>query len=117
MPRTKGGPKTRWRRKRVLKKAKGFYGARRKLYGPARETVDRGLAYAFKGRKQKKRQYRNLWTVRINAAVRPLDLSYSRLICGLKKANVELDRRVLADLAVSDPTALKAVAQVARQHL
>lgn len=109
MPRTKGGPKTRQRRKRVLKRAKGYYGARRKLYGPARETVDRALAYAFSGRKEKKRDYRALWIARINAAVRPLKLSYSRFIAGLKKAKIELDRRVLADLAIHDPKGFEAV--------
>lgn len=115
MPRTKGGFKTRQRRKRVLKRAKGYWGARRKLFGPAKETLDRALAYAFAGRKQRKRSYRSLWIARINAAVRPLKLSYSQLICGLKKANVELDRRVLADLAVNDPKTLEAIAAFARQ--
>ena len=117
MPRTKGGFKTRQRRKRVLKRAKGNWGARRKLFPIAKDTVDRGLAYAFAGRKQKKRQYRNLWVTRINAAVRPLQLSYSRLVNGLKRAKVELDRRVLAELAQSDPAAFQAVAGIAKQHL
>ena len=117
MPRTKGGYKTRQRRNRVLKRAKGFWGARRKLYAVAKETVDRAMAYAFVGRKQKKRSFRRLWITRINAAARPLDLSYSRLINGLSKANVELDRRILADLAVNDPTAFAAVAGVAKQSL
>jgi large subunit ribosomal protein L20 len=115
MPRTKGGYKTRRRRKRVLKRAKGFWGARRKLYGVARETVDRALAYAFSGRKEKKRQFRRLWITRINAAVRPLELNYSRFMSGLKKADVELDRSILADLAVSDPETFQAVAAVAKQ--
>jgi large subunit ribosomal protein L20 len=115
MPRTKGGYKTRRRRKRVLKRAKGFWGARRKLYGVARETVDRALAYAFSGRKEKKRQFRRLWITRINAAVRPLELNYSRFMNGLKKADVELDRSILADLAVSDPETFQAVAAVAKQ--
>lgn len=116
MPRTKGGPKTRHRRKRILKLAKGYWGARRKLYAVARETVDRALAYAFAGRKQKKRQYRRLWIVRINAALRAQSLSYSRFIHALKKANVDLDRRVLADLALHDPTAFEAVVGVAKEH-
>ena len=115
MPRTKGGPKTRRRRKRVLKLAKGFFGARRKLYGVARETVDRALAYAFAGRKQRKRQFRSLWIVRINAGLRPHGLSYSRFIHGLKRASIALDRRVLADLAFHDPTAFAAIADAARQ--
>jgi large subunit ribosomal protein L20 len=117
MPRTKGGPKTRWRRKRVLKRAKGYYGARRKLFAPAKETVDRALAYAFSGRKQKKRQYRRIWVVRLNAAVRPLSLSYSRFINGLKRAHIEIDRRVLADIAMRDPETFKAVADAAKKAL
>ena len=116
MPRTKGGPKTRHRRKRVLKRAKGFWGARRKLYAVARETVDRALAYAFAGRKQRKRQFRSLWITRINAALRPLGISYSRFIGGLSSAGVELDRRVLADLALHDPTAFEAVVGLAKEH-
>lgn len=117
MSRVKGGPKTHWRRKRVLNRAKGFYGARRKLYGVARETVDRALAFAFAGRKQKKRQYRSLWIARINAAVRPAGLSYSRFINGLSRAGVEIDRRVLADLAIHDPKGFEAVANKAKQAL
>ena len=117
MPRTKGGYKTRQRRNRVLKRAKGFWGARRKLYAVAKETVDRALAYAFVGRKLKKRQYRRLWNVRINAAVRPHGLSYSRFMFGLKSAGVELDRRALADLALHDPTAFEAVAGLAKKSL
>lgn len=117
MPRTKGGPKTRWRRKRILKRAKGYFGARRKLFAVAKETVDRALAYAFAGRKQKKRQYRKLWITRINAAVRPLDLSYSRFINGLKRAKIDLDRRVLADMALRDPASFESVAKLAKQAL
>ena len=116
MPRTKGGPKTRQRRKRVLKLAKGYWGARRKLYAVAKETVDRALAYAFAGRKQKKRQYRRLWVTRINAALGTQELSYSRFIHGLKKANINLDRRVLADLAKHDPSAFAAVVGLAKEH-
>ena len=117
MPRTKGGYKTRQRRNRVLKRAKGFWGARRKLYAFSNETVYCVISFAFIGRKQKKRTFRRLWVTRINAAARPHDLSYSRLINGLKKANIELDRKVLADLAVSDPQAFAAVAAVAKQSL
>ena len=116
MPRTKGGPKTRHRRKRILKLAKGYWGARRKLYAVARETVDRALAYAFSGRKQNKRQYRRLWIARINAALGTETLNYSRFIHGLKKANIDLDRRVLADLALNDPAAFTAVVGVAKEH-
>lgn len=113
--RVKGGPKTRWRRKRIIKRAKGFFGARRKLYAVARETVDRALDYAYFGRKQKKRQFRRLWISRINAAVRPHDLSYSRFIHGLSHAGVELDRKVLADVALKDPTGFAAIANIAKQ--
>ena len=113
MARTKGGWATRARRKRTLKRAKGYWGARRKLYAVARETVDRALAYAFEGRKQRKRSFRSLWIARINAAARPHGLSYSRLMNGLGRANVELDRRVLADLAVEDPKGFEAVTDAA----
>lgn len=117
MARTKGGFKTRQRRKRVLGRAKGYYGARRKLYAVAKETVDRALAYAFSGRKEKKRQFRRLWITRINAAVRPVGLSYSRLINGLNKAGIQLDRRVLADLAIHQPEAFTAIAEKAKAAL
>lgn len=115
MPRTKGGPKTRHRRKRIFKLAKGYWGARRKLYAVAKETVDRALAYAFSGRKQKKRQYRRLWIARINGALGK-QLSYSRFVHGLKKADIHLDRRALADLALHDPSAFTAVVGLAKEH-
>ena len=117
MPRTKGGCKTRHRRKRILKLAKGYYGARRKLYAVARETVHRALAYAFSGRKQKKRVFRRIWIVRINAAVRAQGLSYSRFMAGLKRAHIELDRRVLADLAFRRDPALTEIIALAQQSL
>lgn len=117
MPRTKGGFKTRHRRKKILKLAKGYWGARRKLYGVARETVDRALAYAFAGRKQKKRQYRGLWIARINAALEPQATSYSRFVHGLKQANIDLDRKVLADLAQHDPAAFAQVVSLAKAKL
>jgi len=117
MARTKGGFKTRQRRKRVLKRAKGYWGARRKLYAVAKETVDRALVYAFAGRKQRKRQFRSIWIVRINAAVRPLQMSYSRFIQGLNKANIQIDRKILADLAVHDTAGFEAVAKLAKQAL
>jgi large subunit ribosomal protein L20 len=117
MPRTKGGYKTRQRRNRILKMAQGYWGARRKFYAVARETVDRALAYAFTGRKLKKRQFRALWIQRINAAVRPQGLNYSRFIHGLDKAGVELDRRALADLAATQPAAFCAVVDVAKAQL
>ena len=114
MPRTKGGYKTRARRKRTLKRAKGFWGARRKLYAVARETVDRALAFAFIGRKQKKRQYRALWIQRINAGARINGMSYSRFVGGLKKAGIEIDRKVLADLAVHEKAAFAAIVEKAK---
>ena len=117
MPRTKGGYKTRRRRNNVLKQAKGYYGARSRLYKTAQESVDKALQYAYKGRKMKKREFRALWISRINAAARPLGLNYSNFIGGLAKAGVELDRRVLADLAIHDPNAFAAVATVAKDSL
>ena len=117
MPRTKGGYKTRRRRNKVLKQAKGYYGARSRLYTTAQESVDKALQYAYKGRKMKKREFRALWISRINAAARPLGLNYSNFIGGLAKAGVELDRRVLADLAIHDPNAFAAVATVSKDSL
>ena len=114
MSRTKGGFKTRRRRNRLLKQASGYWGARHKLYGVAKETVDRALAFAFGGRKQKKRDFRSLWIVRINAAVREQGLSYNAFVRGLKDAHVELDRRTLAEIAVSDPKTFSEVVNVAK---
>jgi len=103
MPRVKRGFKARHRRNKVLKLAKGYRGARSKLFRSATEAVDRALNYAFRDRRVKKRDFRALWITRINAAARINGLSYSKLIHGLKKAMVEIDRKVMADLAVSDP--------------
>ena len=103
MPRAKGGSKTRQRRKKILKKAKGYFGGRRKLYRTAAETVLRAGAFAYRGRKQKKRRARALWIVRINAACRLAGMSYSVFMAGLKKAGVLLDRKILAELALADP--------------
>ena len=114
MARVKGGAKTRRRRKRVLKMAEGYYGTRSRLFSIATETVDRALWFGFRDRKVKKRDFRKLWIARINAAARPLGISYSRLIDGLKKANVALDRRVLANLAATDPDGFAAVARFAQ---
>jgi large subunit ribosomal protein L20 len=110
MPRAKGGSKTRQRRKKILKKAKGYVGGRRKLYKTAAETVLRAGAFAYRDRRQKKRRARSLWIVRINAACRQTGLSYSTFMNGLKKAGVLLDRKVLAELAVSDPPAFAKLA-------
>ncbi len=117
MPRAKGGPKTRARRKRVLKLAKGFRGSRSRVFTVAKESVDRALVFAYTGRKQRKRQMRQLWNIQIGAAVRPMGLSYSRFIHGLKLASVELDRRSLADLANHDQGAFEAVVMLAKQSL
>ena len=114
MPRAKGGAKTRQRRKKVLKKAKGYFGGRRKLYRTAAETVLRAGAFAYRGRKQKKRLARSLWIVRINAACRLAGLSYSTFMAGLKKAGVMLDRKILAELAVTDPKSFAKLAETVK---
>jgi len=114
MPRAKGGAKTRQRRKKVLKKAKGYFGGRRKLYRSAAETVLRAGAFAYRDRRQKKRRARALWIVRINAACREAGLSYSMFMNGLKKAGILLDRKVLAELAVTDPTGFGKLAETAK---
>ncbi len=111
MPRAKGGPKTRRRRKKVLKLAKGYWGGKHRLYRTATEAVDKAMAYSYRDRRQKKRSFRSLWIVRINAAIREHGLSYSRFIAGLKNAGITLDRKVLADLAVNDPAGFAKVVQ------
>ena len=105
MPRARGGFKTRRRRKKVLKMAKGFYGARSRLYKVATQAVDRALLNAFRDRRVKKREFRSLWIIRINAAVRALGMSYSQFMNKLKGMNVQLNRKALADLAYNDPKA------------
>jgi len=117
MPRVKRGSNHLKRRKKILKLAKGYYGAKSKLYRTAAEAVDRALAYAYRDRRVKKRDFRKLWIVRINAACRTNDLSYSRFICGLKKAGVTLDRKVLADMAISDPDGFSRLVEVAKNAL
>ena len=117
MPRAKRGFKARRRRRRILKLAKGFTGGRRRQYRQARETVERGLVYAYRDRRNKKRDFRRLWNVRINAAARLNGLNYSRLIHGLSQANVEIDRKILAALAMEDPAAFAAVTELAKQRL
>src|SRR3989442_1116443 len=116
MPRAKGGPKTRRRHKKTMKLAKGFVGGRRKTYRQARETVERGLTYAYRDRKQRKRDFRSLWIVRINAAARANGMSYSRLVTGPRPAGVEVDRQMLAVLALDDPRAFAEIAGLARTH-
>jgi len=117
MPRAKRGFKARRRRNKVLKLAKGYRGARGKLFRSATEAVDRALNYAFRDRKVKKRDFRALWIARINAASRDNGLSYSRLVFGLKKAEVGLDRKILAQLAVTDPAGFSAVVEKAKAQL
>lgn len=116
MPRVKRGFKARHRRNKVLKLAKGYRGARSKLFRSATEAVDRALNYAFRDRRVKKRDFRALWITRINAAARINGLSYSKLIHGLKLAMIEIDRKVMADLAVSDPKGFAAIAAAAKAN-
>ena len=117
MARARRSYDSRRRRKRVLKSAKGYYGGRRKLYTVARHAVEKGLQYSFRDRRVRKREFRALWIARINAAARLHGLSYSRFLNGLKKADVALDRSVLAELAVSDPAAFAGLAALAKEHL
>ncbi len=114
MARVKRGFKARRRRNKVLKLAKGYRGARSKLFRSATEAVDRALNYAFRDRRVKKRDFRSLWIVRINAASRINGLSYSKFIFGLKKADVQIDRKVLADIAVTDPAGFAQIAALAK---
>lgn len=114
MPRAKGGPKTRARRKRVLDLAEGYWGAKSKLFRIATEQVDRSLKYAYRDRKARKRDFRRLWIARINAAARLNGISYSRFIAGLAKTGVALDRKILAELAVSDPAGFAKLAESAK---
>ena len=117
MPRVKRGTKRNDRRKKILKRASGYFLTKSKLYQAAQEAVERGLKFAYSGRKQKKRQYRSLWIVRINAAAKINGISYSQLINGLKKAGVELDRKILADLAVNDAPGFAALVTQAKSAL
>jgi len=114
MVRATNSPVTRRRHKKVMKMAKGYRGGRRKQYKQAKETVMRGLAYAFRDRKVRKRDFRGLWIVRIGAAARINGLSYSRFMSGLKKSGVELNRKILADIAIRDEAAFAELAKVAR---
>ncbi len=114
MPRVKRGTKRNDRRKKILKRASGYFLTKSKLYQAAQEAVERGLKFAYIGRKQKKRQFRSLWIVRIGAAARINGMSYSTLISGLKKAGVELDRKVLSDIATNDAAGFAALADTAK---
>lgn len=112
--RVKKSVASRRRRKRILKQAKGYWGSRKNNLRKAKETLLRALAYAYRDRRQRKRDFRRLWIVRINAAVRPLGFSYSKFIAALKKTDIELDRKSLSELAIRDPEGFKAVVETAR---
>lgn len=116
MSRVKRGVAARRRKNRILKNAKGYRGARSRLLKTAREAVEKGWKYSYRDRKQRKRQFRSLWIARINAAAREHGLSYSRFISGLKAAGVEMDRKVLAELAVRDPQAFGSLAELAKSN-
>ena len=117
MPRVKRGTVRRAKRKKLLGLAKGYYANKSKLYRAAKESVERGLKFAYVGRRLKKREFRSLWIVRIGAAAKLNGMSYSQFIHGLKKSGVELDRKILSDLAVHDPGAFKSLAQQAKGAL
>jgi large subunit ribosomal protein L20 len=114
MPRVKRGTKRRQKRKKILDRASGYFLTKSKLYRSAKESVERALKFAYSGRKQRKRQFRSLWIVRIGAAAKLNGLSYNQFIHGLKKAGVELDRKILADLAVNDPAGFAGLASQAK---
>jgi large subunit ribosomal protein L20 len=117
MPRARSGPASRARHKKVLKLAKGYFGSRSRTFKQARETLEKGLCYAYRDRRVRKRDFRRLWIVRINAAARLNGIAYNRFIEGLKKASIGLDRKILSDLAISDPAGFAAVVQEARAAL
>lgn len=117
MPRATNNPASRRRRKKVLKLAKGYYGGRRKLFQNANETVKRALSYAYRDRKVKKREFRQLWIARINAAARQSDLSYSRFMAGLRLAGIEVDRKILSDLAITDSASFQQYVDAAKKAL
>ena len=117
MARVKRGVQSKKRHKKILKQAKGYRGARSRTYKVAKQAVMRAGQYAYRDRRQKKRVFRSLWIVRINAAARENDISYSKLIAGLKKANIELDRKLLADIAVNDKEGFTLLAEKAKSNL
>ncbi|MEM1203853.1 MAG: 50S ribosomal protein L20 [Acidobacteriota bacterium] len=117
MPRVKRGNKRTQKRRRILKLAKGYWGTRSNAYRIAKQAVDRALAFAYRDRRQRKRQFRRLWITRINAGARQHGLSYSRFIAGLKQANCAIDRKILADLAVHQPNAFARLTEVAKGAL
>ncbi len=115
MPRATNSVARNRRKKKILKEARGQFGGRSKLYRTAKNSVERGWAYAYRDRRQRKRDFRRLWITRINAAARANGLSYSRFVCGLRGAGIELNRKMLADLAVRDPAAFTELAEVAKE--
>lgn len=117
MPRAKRGTKALHRRKKIMKLAKGYVGGRRKTYRQARETVEKGLTYAYRDRRVRKREFRSLWIIRINAAARLHGLNYSNLMNGLKKSGIEVDRKMLADVAFRDPAGFRQFAAAAKAAL
>ncbi|HUG37930.1 MAG TPA: 50S ribosomal protein L20 [Candidatus Limnocylindrales bacterium] len=117
MPRSTSAVARNKRKKKIFKEAKGYFGGRKNLYRVAKDAVEKGWEHAYRDRKKKKRNFRQLWIARINAAVREHDLSYSRFINGLKEAGVELDRKALADLAVRNPEAFGAIVDRAKEGL
>ncbi|GAB6138259.1 50S ribosomal protein L20 [Halanaerobaculum tunisiense] len=117
MPRAKRGNRRKEKRKKILKLAKGYFGTKSKLYKPATEQVMKSLKYAYRGRKEKKRDFRKLWISRINAAARQHDLPYSRFIHGLKQADVEINRKMLADMAVNDEEGFAELVELAKENI
>ena len=117
MPRTKHGVPSKSRKKKILKRAKGYFGSRHTLYRSAREAVNRALVYAYRDRRARKRDFRKLWVTRINAAARLNGMSYSRLMDGLKKSNIEINRKVLAELAINDAQGFTKLAEIAKESL
>ncbi len=117
MPRSVNNVAAKHRKNKYLKAAKGYIGGRSKLYRTAREAVEKGLQYSYRDRKARRREFRKLWIIRINAAARMNDLSYSKLINGLKKADIEIDRKILAHLAFSDMDAFTKLCDIAKEHL
>ena len=117
MPRVRSNPVRLKRKKQIMKAARGAFGARSKTWKAAKETVERGWRYAYRDRKNKKREFRRLWIMRINAAARQHDMSYSVFISGLEKSGIEIDRKILAEIAVNDPAAFAAIAEQVRTAL
>ena len=117
MPRAKGGFKTRRRRKKVLDMTQGYYGSKSRLFRPATEALDRSLTYAYRDRKNRKREFRALWITRISAAVRALGLTYSQFMAGMKKADIGLNRKAVADIAYRDPKAFGELAETVKAQL